>query len=287
MLRENCVVNEIILKQSLTPVTSLFEVKAPAVARKAQAGQFVVVRVHDKGERIPLTVADYDRDRGTIALVVQEVGKTTMQMGTMQEGDCFPTLVGPLGRPAETHNYGKVICVGGGSSIAAVYPLARELMATGNTVFSIIGARTKSLIFWEERIRTVSYKSIVCTDDGSKGREGFVTVPLAELLGSEKPIDHVFAIGPAVMMKVCADTTRPFDVPTTVSLNAVMIDGTGMCGGCRVDVGGEIRFACVDGPKFDGHLVDWDRFVARQRFYLQEERRAVEKWDRECQLLPS
>jgi NAD(P)H-flavin reductase len=287
MLRENCVVNEIILKQSLTPVTSLFEVKAPAVARKAQAGQFVVVRVHDKGERIPLTVADYDRDRGTIALVVQEVGKTTMQMGTMQEGDCFPTLVGPLGRPAETHSYGKVICVGGGSSIAAVYALARELMATGNTVFSIIGARTKSLIFWEERIRTVSYKSIVCTDDGSKGREGFVTVPLAELLGSEKPIDHVFAIGPAVMMKVCADTTRPFDVPTTVSLNAVMIDGTGMCGGCRVDVGGEIRFACVDGPKFDGHLVDWDRFVARQRFYLQEERRAVEKWDRECQLLPS
>jgi ferredoxin--NADP+ reductase len=279
--------NEIVLKQRLTPVTSLFEVSAPAVARKAQAGQFVVVRVHGKGERIPLTVADYDRDRGTIALVVQEVGKTTMQMGRMREGEAFPTLVGPLGRPAQTHYYGTVICVGGGSSIAAVYPLVRELTATGNTVFSIIGARTESLIFWEERIRTVSDKSIVCTDDGSKGREGFVTGPLAELLGSEKPIDHVFAIGPAIMMKVCANTTRPFHVPTTVSLNAIMIDGTGMCGGCRVEVGGEIRFACVDGPKFDGHLVDWDRFLARQRLYLEEERRAAEKWERECQLLPS
>ncbi len=275
--------NHILVKQTLSPVTKLYEVRAPRVARKARAGQFVIVRIHEKGERIPLTVADYDRDRGTITLVVQEVGKTTTQMGTMQVGDRFPTFVGPLGQPAEIKDYGRVICVGGGSSIAAVYPLARELKEAGNTVFSIIGARNKALIFWEEKIREVSDELIVCTDDGSYGREALVPVPLKELLESGCPIDHVFAIGPAIMMKVCALTTQPFGVQTTVSLNAVMVDGTGMCGGCRVDVGGQIRFACVDGPKFDGHQVDWDRFLARQRFYLEEEGRALQEWERECQ----
>ena len=210
-----------------------------------------------------------------------------MQMGTMQVGDRFPTLVGPLGRPADAQNYGKVICVAGGSSIAAIYPLARELMAAGNTVFSIIGARSKSLIFWEERIRMVSNKLIVCTDDGSKGREGFVTVPLEELLESEKPIDYDFAIGPAVMMKVCADTTRPFHVPTTVSLNAIMIDGTGMCGGCRVAVSGESKFVCVDGPEFDAHKVDFDLMMKRQRTYLKKEEEARKRYleQHECKAL--
>jgi ferredoxin--NADP+ reductase len=276
---------EILVKKDLTPVTKLFEVHAPAVARKAQAGQFVIVRLHEKGERIPLTVADYDRERGTITLVVQEAGKTTMHMGTMQPGDCFATFAGPLGRPSEIKNYGTALCVGGGYAIAPTYPLARALKEAGNTVLSIIGTRNKDLIFWEDKIRAVSDELIICTDDGSYGRKALVIAPLKEMLEAGRPIDHVFAIGPAIMMKFCALTTQPFGVPTTVSLNAIMVDGTGMCGGCRVTVGGETRFACVDGPKFDGHQVDWDLLLARQRFYLEEERQAVEKWQRECRSL--
>ncbi len=270
---------EIITKEELTPVTKSFEIRAPAVARKAQAGQFVIVRVSEKGERIPLTIADYDRERGTITLVVQEVGKTTMHMGTMQPGDRFVTFAGPLGRPSKIDHYGTVLCVGGGSSIAAIYPLARALKQAGNTILSIIGARNKSLIFWEEKVRAVSDELTICTDDGSYGRKALVTAPLKEMLETGRPIDHVFVIGPAIMMKFCALTTRPFGAPTTVSLNSIMIDGTGMCGGCRVEVGGQIRFACVDGPKFDGHQVNWDQLLARQRFYLEEEKQAVEKWE--------
>jgi ferredoxin--NADP+ reductase len=269
---------EILAKENLTPVTNAFEVHAPAVARKARAGQFVIVRVHTRGERIPLTIADFDRQRGTITLVVQEVGKTTMHMCTLQPGDRLPTFVGPLGHPAEMKRYGTTLCVGGGSSIAAIFPLARALTAVGNTVVGILGARTKALIFWEDKIRAVCDELIVCTDDGSHGREGVVTLPLREMLEAGRPIDHAFVVGPAIMMKFCALTTEPFGVPTTVSLNAIMIDGTGMCGGCRVSVGGQTRFACVDGPKFDGHQVDWDVLLARQRFYLQEEQQAVEEW---------
>ena len=272
---------EILAKESLTPVTKLFEVRAPAVARKARAGQFVIVRVDEKGERIPITVADYDRQRGTITLVVQEVGKTTMHMGTMQPGDCFATFVGPLGRPSEITDYGTVLCVGGGSSIAAVYPLARALKKAGNTVLSIVGARTKALIFWEERIRAVSDEWIVCTNDGSYRREALVTAPLKEILESGRRIDHVFVIGPAIMMKFCCLTTQPFGVPTTVSVNSIMVDGTGMCGACRVEVGGQTRFACVDGPKFDGHQVNWDQLLARQQIYLEQEKQAVERWEQE------
>jgi ferredoxin--NADP+ reductase len=273
-------VGEILVKRDLTPVTKLFEVLAPAVARKAQPGEFAIVRVDEKGERIPLTIADFDRERGTITLVVQEVGKTTMQMGTMRPGDRFVTLTGPLGRPTEIKAYGTVLCVGGGSSIAAIYPLARALKEAGNTVLAIIGARSRELIFWEERIRTVSHELCVCTDDGSLGRKGVVTVPLREMLEGGRPVDHVFAIGPAMMMKFCAQTTRPYGVPTTVSLNAIMIDGTGMCGGCRVEVGGQVRFACVDGPKFDGHQVNWDLLLSRQRMYLEQEAEAVDGWER-------
>jgi ferredoxin--NADP+ reductase len=276
-------VYEILVKQDLTPVTKLFEVRAPDVARKAQPGQFVIVRIHAKGERIPLTVADYDRQRGVIAIVVQEVGKTTMQMGAMRPGDRFVNFAGPLGQPSEIKDYGTVLCVGGGFGIAPIYPLARALQEAGNTVLSIVGVRHKDLLFWEDRMRSVSDELIVCTDDGSYGHKGLVTAPLKKILESGRAVHHVFAIGPAIMMKFCALTTQPFGVPTTVSLNAIMIDGTGMCGGCRVTVGGETRFACVDGPEFDGHQVDWDLLLARQHMYLAEEKQAVEKWKRECQ----
>jgi ferredoxin--NADP+ reductase len=273
---------EILNKQDLTPVTKLYEIQASAVARKAQAGQFVVVRIHEKGERIPLTIADYDRDRGTITLVVQEVGKTTMEMGTMQVGDHLTNLAGPLGNPSEIENYGTVLCVGGGFAIAPVYPIARALKEAGNTVLSIIGVRSKDLLFWEDKMQSVSEELVVCTDDGTYGRKGVVTVPMKEMLEAGQLIDRIWAIGPAIMMKHCALTSQPFGVPTVVNLNAIMIDGTGMCGGCRVAVGGQMRFACVDGPEFDGHKVDWDLLMARQRMYLEEEKQAVEAWQREC-----
>jgi ferredoxin--NADP+ reductase len=280
-------VYDILVKEDLTPVTRSFEVQAPAIARKARAGQFVIVRIDESGERIPLTVADYDRERGTITLVVQEVGKTTMQMGAMRVGDRFASLTGPLGLPIEIESYGAVLCVGGGYAIAPVYPIARALKAAGNTVLSIVGVRTRSLLFWEERMRTVSDELIVCTDDGSHGRQGSVVEPLREILEAGRPIAHVWAIGPAIMMKFCVLTTQPFGAPTTVSLNSIMVDGTGMCGACRVEVGGKTRFACVDGPKFDGHQVDWDLLLARQRIYLEEEKQAVEKWQRERRALQS
>jgi ferredoxin--NADP+ reductase len=273
---------EILVKEDLTAVTKLFEVQAPAVARKARAGQFIVVRIHEKGERIPLTVADYDRGRGTITLVVQEVGKTTMEMGAMQVGDRLASFTGPLGNPTEIENYGTVLCVGGGFAIAPVFPIARALKEAGNTVLSIVGIRNKALLFWEEKMRAVSDELIVCTDDGSYGREGVVTLPMKEMLEARRPIDRIWAIGPAIMMKFCCLTTQPFGVPTIVNLNSIMVDGTGMCGACRVRMGGQTRFACVDGPEFDGHQVDWDLLLTRQRIYLAQEKQAVEKWEREC-----
>jgi ferredoxin--NADP+ reductase len=269
---------EILAKKDLTQVTKLFEIRAPAVARKAQAGQFVIIRIHEKAERIPLTIADYDRQRGTISLVVQEVGKTTMEMGTMQVGDVFASLTGPLGLPSEIENYGTVLCIGGGFAIAPIYPIARALREAGNTVLSILGVRSRDLLFWEDKMRTVSDELIVCTDDGSYGRKGLVIEPMREMLEAGRPIDRIWAIGPVVMMKFCALTSQPFAVPTTVNLNSIMVDGTGMCGACRAEVGGQTRFACVDGPEFDGHQVDWDLLMNRQRIYLEEERQALEEW---------
>jgi ferredoxin--NADP+ reductase len=276
-------VYEILVREDLAPVTKLFEVEAPVVARKARAGQFVIVRIGEEGERIPLTIGDYDRERGTVTLVVQEVGKTTMQMGTMQSGDELASVTGPLGLPTEIEDYGTVLCVGGGVGIAPIYPIARELKAAGNTVLSIIGARNQDLLFWEDKMRAVSDELIVCTDDGSYGRKALVTIPIKELLEAGRPIAHIWAIGPAIMMKFCALTTQPFGVPTTVSLNSIMVDGTGMCGACRVEVGGQTRFVCVDGPEFDGHQVDWDQLLARQRIYPEQEKLAVERWQHECQ----
>jgi ferredoxin--NADP+ reductase len=275
-------VYEILAKEDLAPVTKLYQVRTPAVAHKAQSGQFVIVRLTEEGERIPLTIADFDREQGTITLVVQEVGKTSMQMSTMQAGDHLASVTGPLGLPSEIENYGTVLCVGGGVGIAPVYPIARDLKEAGNRVLSIIGARNQDLLFWEEKMRSVSDELIVCTDDGSYGRKALVTIPMKEMLEGGQPIDHIWAIGPAIMMKFCALTTQPFGVPTIVSLNSIMVDGTGMCGACRVEVGGQTRFVCVDGPEFDAHQVDWDQLLARQRIYLEQEKQAMDKWEHEC-----
>lgn len=267
---------EILAKEDLAPVIKLMVIAAPDVARKAKAGQFVIVRASEEGERIPLTIADYDREEGTITLVFQEVGKTTMHLGTMEVGDELASLTGPLGNPTEIENYGTVICAAGGLCIALVFPIARALREAGNYVISIIGARNKELLFWEDKIRPVSDELIVCTDDGSYGRKAFVMQPLKELLETRGGIGHIWVIGPAIMMKFTALATKPFNVPTTVSLNSIMVDGTGMCGSCRCEVGGETRFACVHGPEFDGHQVDWDLLLARQRVYLDEEKQSLE-----------
>ncbi|MDY7077812.1 MAG: sulfide/dihydroorotate dehydrogenase-like FAD/NAD-binding protein [Chloroflexota bacterium] len=276
---------EILHKEILSDVSKLMVVAAPEVARKTQAGQFVIVRIDERGERIPLTVADYDREGGTITIIFQEVGKTTMHLGKLEPGDELATFVGPLGHPTEIENYGTIVCVGGGVGIAPVYPIARELKNAGNTVISIIGARTKELLFWEDRMRAVSDELVICTDDGSYGRKALVTEPLKELL-EEQPgeVARVWAIGPAIMMKFVALTTKPYKVPTIVSLNTIMIDGTGMCGGCRVLLEEGSQFVCVDGPEFDGHMVDWNNLLARQQFYQGEERLSVERWEHECRL---
>jgi ferredoxin--NADP+ reductase len=271
-------VYKILDKIVLSEVNKLMVVDAPEVARKAQAGQFVIVRIDEEGERIPLTVADYDREQGTVTLVFQEVGKSTMKLGTLEAGDSVANFVGPLGHASEVEDFGAVVCIGGGVGIAPIYPIARALKEAGNTVLGIIGARNEELLFWEDKMRAVCDELTVCTDDGSYGRKALVTMPLQEILESREDVTHVWAIGPAIMMKFCAKTTEPFRMPTIVSLNSIMVDGTGMCGACRVEVGGETKFVCVDGPEFDGHLVDWDLLMARQRIYLSEEGRAKEEW---------
>ena len=269
---------EILAKEALAPVVKLMVISAPDVAHKARAGQFVIVRASEEGERIPLTIADYDRDEGTITIVFQEVGKTTMHLGAMEVGDELASFTGPLGNPTEIENYGTVICAAGGLCIALVFPIARALREAGNHVINIIGARNKELIFWEDKMRSVSDELIICTDDGSYGRKAFVMHPLQELLETRDGIGHIWVIGPAIMMKFTALATKPFNVPTTVSLNSIMVDGTGMCGSCRCEVCGETKFACVHGPEFDGHQVDWDLLLARQGIYLDEEKQSLEKW---------
>jgi ferredoxin--NADP+ reductase len=257
-------------------------IEAPAVARKALAGQFVILRIDEEGERIPLTIADFDRQAGTITIIFQEVGKSTLQLGQMVVGDSLASFTGPLGEPTEVEDFGTVLCVGGGVGIAPIFPIARALKQAGNHVISIIGARNEGLLFWEEKMGEVSDEMIVCTDDGSYGRKALVTVPMRELLESRDDIGHVWAIGPAIMMKFCSLTAEPFSPPITVSLNSIMVDGTGMCGACRVEVGGRTRFVCVDGPEFDGRKVDWDQLLARQRIYLSEEKQAKERFEHQC-----
>jgi ferredoxin--NADP+ reductase len=269
---------KILFKEDLVPQIHLFRMAAPAVAKKARAGQFVVVRIDEKGERIPLTIADYDQREGTVTIVFMEVGATTARLAQLGAGDAVADFVGPLGVPTEIDRFGTVVCVAGGVGAAPVAPIARELKKAGNKVITILGARSKELLFWEDILKATSDEMIVTTDDGSYGRKGVVTEPLKELLESGQKIDRVVAIGPVVMMKFCALTTLPFGVKTIVSLNPIMVDGTGMCGCCRVAVGGETKFACVDGPDFDGHKVDWDLMAARQRIYLGEEKCAYEEW---------
>jgi len=267
---------KILQKQDLVPNIHLFKVAAPAVAKKAQPGQFIVIKIDEKGERIPLTIADWDREEGSVTIIFMEVGTTTQRLAEVKEGEFVSDFVGPLGLPSHLEKYGTVICVAGGFAVAPIMPIARGLKQAGNKVISILGARNKDLLFWEDELRRVSDELIVTTDDGSYGRKGMVTEPLKELLEGSEKIDQVVAIGPSVMMKFCAKTTEPFGVKTIVSLNPIMVDGTGMCGCCRVSVGDVTRFACVDGPEFDGHQVDWDLLMARQRSYLEEEKCSCE-----------
>lgn len=271
-------------KQALSYSVKLMEVHAPQVARKARAGQFVMVRTREESERIPLTIADYDRDAQTITLVIQEIGKSTMEMCSLNPGDQLATLSGPLGQPTKIENLGTVVCVAGGVGIAPLYPIARELKAAGNSIISIIGARTRSLLFWEDRMNSVSSELIITTDDGSYQRRGMVTEPLKDLLEERGDIAHVWAVGPAIMMKFVAETTRPFNIPTIVSLNTIMIDGTGMCGSCRVLTTEGARFVCVDGPEFDAHKVDWGNMMERLQFYRAEEQVALDHWRHKCQM---
>jgi len=265
---------KILKKEELSEQITLFDIEARDIARKAKPGNFFILRTHEQGERIPLTIADFDRNRGIITTVFQKVGKTTHYLGTLGEGDFITDVIGPLGNPSHIKNFGRVVCVGGGVGIAPVYPIARALKEAGNKVTSIIGARTKSILFWEEKMRSVSDDLIITTDDGSCGTKAVVTVPLDEILSKDK-VDLVFAIGPAIMMKFVCKTTEKYKVKTIVSLNSIMIDATGMCGGCRVEVGGQTKYTCVDGPEFNGHEVDFDLLMKRLQAYLPEESIAI------------
>ncbi len=263
----------IVRKQVLAPGIVLFDVKAPKIAAKAEPGQFVVVRPDEQGERIPLTIADFDRVKGTVTIIIQELGYTSSQIAKMSEGEFLLDVVGPLGHASEIENFGTVMCVGGGLGIAPVFPITRALKEAGNRVISVIGARTKEMLIWEEEMRAVSHELLIATDDGSYGHKGFVTDVIKKVLEEQK-VDCIWAIGPMPMMRAVANTTKPFGVRTIVSLNPIMVDGTGMCGACRVDVGGETKFACVDGPEFDAHLVDFELAIRRLNKYKDQEKRA-------------
>ncbi|MHB1132022.1 MAG: sulfide/dihydroorotate dehydrogenase-like FAD/NAD-binding protein [Chloroflexota bacterium] len=273
---------EIVHREDVAPKIHLFRIAAAAVAKKAQPGQFVMVRPSDHSERIPLTIADFDREEGTVTVVFMEVGHTTKEMALLQQGDMIENFVGPLGNPTEIEKFGTVMVVGGGFGTATLLPVVRGMREAGNHVITVIGFRTKDLIFYEDKLREASDELIISTDDGSYGFKGVVTAPIKEMLDSGRKIDRVIAVGPGIMMKFVSLTTKPYEVPTIVSLNPVMIDGTGMCGGCRVTVGGQTKFVCVDGPEFEGHLVDWDVLFARQRLYLEEEKVAIE--EHQCHL---
>ncbi len=271
----------IIHKRQLSDAVFEMGVEAPAVARKARAGQFLILRVDETGERIPLTFSDWSAQEGWVRFIFMRVGATTHKLTHLEVGDELADLVGPLGRPTEVGS-GRVAVVGGGVGAAVAYPVARAMCAAGDDVTVILGARNSELLILEDEFRALPLKElIVCTDDGSAGRKGLVTAPLKELCEAGA-LDHAMAIGPAIMMKFCAATTREFAVPTTVSLNPIMVDGTGMCGACRVSVGGETKFGCVDGPDFDGHAVDFEELMSRQRVYVDDERSADAEYSKGC-----
>ncbi len=269
--------NRIISKIKLSENVVRMCIDAPLIAKECEAGQFIILSLNNElSERIPLTIADSDAGKGTITIIFQIVGKTTFLLEKLNEGDVIPNLVGPLGKPTHIKKYGKVVCVGGGIGVAPAYPIAKAMKKAGNEVTVIIGARTSDLVIYEKEMDELADKLIICTDDGSYGRKALVTAPLKELCEEKPAPDLVIALGPPIMMKFCAETTRPYNIPTMVSLNTIMIDGTGMCGGCRVTVGNKIKFVCVDGPEFDGHEVDFDNMINRLNAYKEQEKHSLE-----------
>jgi ferredoxin--NADP+ reductase len=267
---------KIVTKTELAPKEKLFEVEAPDIAAKAQPGQFVILVIGERGERVPLTICGYDRVKGTVSFAFHEVGKTTKELGVLCEGDCLENVTGPLGNPSEIKNYGKVLCVGGSIMIAPLLLQAKAMKEAGNHVTTVLGARIKDVLFMEDEAKIMSDKLYVATDDGSKGYTGLDF--LKEVLKTEK-FDRCVAMGPVVMMKTVSEITKPFGIPTIVTLTPLMVDGMGMCGVCRVTVDGKMQFACIDGPEFDGHLVDFDELVKRQRMFLPEERLSSVLWE--------
>ena len=268
---------KIVKKEVLNPAVTRMEIDAPLVAKKAQPGQFIILRVDAEGERIPLTVADYDREKGTVTIIFQIVGATTEKLNHLEEGECLQDFVGPLGTPSYTDGLHKVAVIGGGVGCAIAYPIAKKLHQQGAEVHSVVGFRNTDLVILQEEFEAVSNKLVIMTDDGSSGRKGLVTDALKELIESGEQYDEVIAIGPLVMMKFVAALTKDYGIKTVVSMNPIMIDGTGMCGGCRLTVGGETKFACVDGPDFDGHLVDFDEAIERSSMYRDFEKQAREE----------
>lgn len=273
---------KIVRKKSLNPTVTLMDIDAPAVAKKAEPGQFIILRVDEYGERIPLTVADYDRQKGTVTIIFQVVGATTEKLNALNEGDCLHDFVGPLGKPSETEGLKKVAVIGGGVGCAIAYPVAKKLFEQGTEVHSIVGFRNKDLVILEDEFKSHSSKYVIVTDDGSYGAKGLVTDALKQLIESGETYDEVIAIGPLIMMKFVCQLTKEYGIKTIVSMNPIMIDGTGMCGGCRLTVGGQTKFACVDGPDFDGHLVDFDLAMKRAAMYRPFEAKQKE---RVCNLL--
>jgi ferredoxin/flavodoxin---NADP+ reductase len=265
--------NKILFKKQLSKDVFLMKIQTPLIAEERSAGQFIILQVdEDYGERIPLTIADADTNDGSITIIFQVVGKSTNALSKLNVGDELPALVGPLGKPTHVENFGTVVCVGGGIGVAPLHPIAQALKKAGNKVIIIIGARNKDLIILEEEMKNIADEFIVCTDDDSYGQKSLVTEPLKEICERDPKPNMVIAIGPPIMMKFCSETTRPYGVFTQVSLNTIMVDGTGMCGGCRVNVGKDIKFVCVDGPEFDGHLVDFDNMMSRLNSYKEIER---------------
>ena len=276
---------EIVTREDFSDVTYLLEVRHPLMAKAARPGQFVIVMLNEQGERIPLTIADFDRNKGTITLVIQAVGKTTKQM--QQEcrvGTTLYGMVGPMGIPSPISHAKKVVCVGGGLGVAPIFPQARGFKEAGAYVIAVLGFRTKDLIFWEDKFKACCDELILCTNDGSAGMKGMITDGIKVALAGHPDIEEFVAIGPPVMMKACAEATRAQKIRTMVSVNPIMVDGTGMCGGCRVKVGDEVKFACVDGPDFDGHLVDFDDLMMRLQRYTKDEKAAHERWSESCSM---
>ena len=271
----------IVKKEPLNPTVVLFEIEAPMIAKKAEPGQFIILRVDADGERIPLTIHDYDREKGTVSIIVQIIGATTFKLNQLNEGDCLHDFVGPLGKATETEGKKKVAVVGGGVGCAIAYPVLKKFHECGAEVHAVVGFKNKDLVILEDKFRAASSVMKLVTDDGSYGEKGLVTDALKALIDAGNEYDEIFAIGPAIMMKFVSMTTKPYGIPPTVSMSPIMIDGTGMCGGCRLSVGGEMKFACVDGPDFDGHKVDWDLAVKRNQMYREFE---MHKHEETCNL---